>query len=177
MFGIYYERKITLELWQLYDSVGNETGKSIEANSEIPEGLYHKTVSVWIKNKKEQYLMSKRSPEKQYAYCWECTGGSVQAGENTWEAAYREVYEELGIDISSLTGKKLISKKRKEQKDFYDVWIVYGEFGLHELSPNKTEVIDVKWMDMKEILLLNQYGYLHPLLDYVDVNFFKEEIK
>lgn len=58
-----------------------------------------------------------------------------------------------------------------------DVWIVYGEFGLHELSPNKTEVIDVKWMDMKEILLLNQYGYLHPLLDYVDVNFFKEEIK
>lgn len=89
----------------------------------------------------------------------------------------REVYEELGIDISSLTGKKLISKKRKEQKDFYDVWIVYGEFGLHELSPNKTEVIDVKWMDMKEILLLNQYGYLHPLLDYVDVNFFKEEIK
>ena len=150
MFGIYYERKITLELWQLYDSVGNETGKIIEANSEIPEGLYHKTVSVWIKNKKEQYLMSKRC---------------------------REVYEELGIDISSLTGKKLISKKRKEQKDFYDVWIVYGEFGLHELSPNKTEVIDVKWMDMKEILLLNQYGYLHPLLDYVDVNFFKEEIK
>ena len=73
MFGIYYERKITLELWQLYDSVGNETGKIIEANSEIPEGLYHKTVSVWIKNKKEQYLMSKRSPEKQYAYCWECT--------------------------------------------------------------------------------------------------------
>ena len=63
MFGIYYERKITLELWQLYDSVGNETGKIIEANSEIPEGLYHKTVSVWIKNKKEQYLMSKRSPE------------------------------------------------------------------------------------------------------------------
>ena len=93
------------------------------------------------------------------------------------KAACREVYEELGIDISSLTGKKLISKKRKEQKDFYDVWIVYGEFGLHELSPNKTEVIDVKWMDMKEILLLNQYGYLHPLLDYVDVNFFKEEIK
>lgn len=45
------------------------------------------------------------------------------------------------------------------------------------LSPNKTEVIDVKWMDMKEILLLNQYGYLHPLLDYVDINFFKEEIK
>lgn len=42
--------------------------------------------------------------------------------------------EELGIDISSLTGKKLISKKRKEQKDFYDVWIVYGEFGLHYLS-------------------------------------------
>ena len=31
MFGIYYERKITLELWQLYDSVGNETGKIIEA--------------------------------------------------------------------------------------------------------------------------------------------------
>ena len=135
-----------MELWQLYDSVGNETGKIIEANSEIPEGLYHKTVSVWIKNKKEQYLMSKRSPEKQYAYCWECTGGSVQAGENTWEAACREVYEELGIDISSLTGKKLISKKRKEQKDFYDVWIVYGEFGLHELSPNKTEVLNLSFV-------------------------------
>ena len=134
MFGIYYERKITLELWQLYDSVGNETGKIIEANSEIPEGLYHKTVSVWIKNKKEQYLMSKRSPEKQYAYCWECTGGSVQAGENTWEAACREVYEELGIDISSLTGKKLISKKRKEQKDFYRKMKQ-----LYALPDNRTE--------------------------------------
>lgn len=163
-----------MELWELFDSVGNTTEKIIEANAEIPEGLYHKTVSVWIKNKKGQFLMSKRSLEKSYAYYWECTGGSVQAGEDTWEAACREVYEELGINISSLAGRKLISKKRKEQKDFYDVWIVYGEFGIHELSPNTTEVVDVKWMDIEEILVLNQYGYLHPLLDYVDTNFFKE---
>lgn len=81
--------------------------------------------------------MSKRSPEKQYAYCWECTGGSVQAGENTWEAACREVYEELGIDISSLTGKKLISKKEKNKRTFM-------MYGLYMVNLDYTSYLRIK---------------------------------
>lgn len=65
--------------------------------------------------------------------------------------------------------------------DMFDVIRSTDEIGRGKNFPDIFEKISdelkVKWMDMKEILLLNQYGYLHPLLDYVDVNFFKEEIK
>lgn len=171
-----WEKVIKLELWELFDSTGKATGKIIEANTEMPKGLYHKTVSIWIKNRSGQFLMSKRSPNKQFPNYWECTGGSVQVGENTWEAACREVHEELGIDISLLPRKKLISKKRKEQKDFYDAWIVYGEFDICNLKLDSKEVVEARWMTMEQIFMLYAQESLHPLLNYVNSNIFKENI-
>ena len=84
------------ELWDLYDSSRKKTGVAVERGQTIPEGSYHLVVSVWIMNSKGEFLLSQRHPDKPYPLYWECTGGSVLAGESSLEGPVREVREELG---------------------------------------------------------------------------------
>lgn len=165
-----YKKKLNMEFWDLYDSNRKISNIIISSESDIPNGMYHCTVSVWIKNSKGLYLMSKRHHKKIYPNYWECTGGSVLSGENSLQAGIREVQEELGIDISSLPKRKILSKKRELQKDFYDVYIAYGDFEISDIKPKADEVTDVQWMNLNEINNLLSTNQLHPLLDYINQN-------
>lgn len=51
----------------------------------------------------EKYLILKRSPKKDFAAgAWECVTGRVDQGEGFEDALYREVREELAIDVRPL---------------------------------------------------------------------------
>lgn len=51
----------------------------------------------------DAFLILKRSPEKDFAAgAWECVTGRVDQGEGFEEALYREVREELGIEVRPL---------------------------------------------------------------------------
>jgi 8-oxo-dGTP diphosphatase len=50
--------------------------------------------------KTEKYLLLRRSDRKDYARgSWECVTGRVDQGEGFEEALYREVLEELGVEV------------------------------------------------------------------------------
>jgi 8-oxo-dGTP diphosphatase len=50
--------------------------------------------------KTEKYLLLRRSDRKDYARgSWECVTGRVEQGEGYEDALYREVLEELGIEV------------------------------------------------------------------------------
>jgi len=50
--------------------------------------------------KTEQYLLLRRSEQKDYARgAWECVTGRVDQGEGFEDALHREVHEELGVDV------------------------------------------------------------------------------
>lgn len=52
---------------------------------------------------RDKYLILRRSAEKDFAAgAWECVTGRVDQGESFEGALYREVQEELGIDIQPL---------------------------------------------------------------------------
>lgn len=88
------------EIWDIYDENRNLTGKTIkraEYINKIKENEYHLVVHIWIKNDNNEWLISKRTPNKHFPLLWECTGGSALAGEESLTAALREVKEELGI--------------------------------------------------------------------------------
>ncbi len=90
------------EIWDIYDENRNLTGKTIkraEYINKIKENEYHLVVHIWIKNDNNEWLISKRTPNKHFPLLWECTGGSALAGEESLTAALREVKEELGITL------------------------------------------------------------------------------
>lgn len=154
------------ELLDLYDINRKKTGAVLKRNHPIQKQLYTLSVSVWIINELGQHLMSRRHSSKRYPLCWECTGGYVLAGEESLQGAIREVKEELGIDLDVNSGRLVYSRRRDALQDFYDVWIFPSQVELSDVTLQKEEVIDVKWMTLEEIKTMEEKHQLHPLLNY-----------
>lgn len=157
------------EVWDLYDSKRNKTGCTVERGKTIPEGFYHLVVSVWIINNRGEYLLSQRHPDKSYPLRWECTGGAVLSGEDSFDGALREVNEELGIILNPKDGRRISRICREQTQDLYDVWVFYIDADISDITLQETEVVDVKWVTCEELINMERKGELHPLLDVSSV--------
>lgn len=155
-----------VELWDLYDANRNITGLYHKRSEPIPQGYYHLVVSVWIENSNGEYLLSQRHPNKPYPLYWECTGGSALAGEDSLQAALREVNEELGVDLNEYKGGLIYQAQREQTQDFYDVWLFRCDIDITELKLQSTEVVNAKWATKAELEKIYNNHELHPLLDY-----------
>lgn len=155
------------ELWDLYNQERKKTGRLHERGTPIPQGFYHLVVSVWIVNSQGQYLMSQRHPNKLYPEYWECTGGSVIAGESSLQGAIREVKEELGLILNADTAQLIYQTRRDDCQDFYDVWCFRSDEPITSLKLQSNEVIAAEWMDKTMIYDLQRKGKLHPLINYL----------
>jgi len=156
-----------LELWDLYDANRQKTNRTIERGKPIPKGLYHLSVSVWLINNHGQCLLSQRHPKKTYPLLWECTGGSVLAGESSLSGAIREVQEELGISLNADEGHLIHQTRRDLPQDFYDVWLFEADVPIDALVLQATEVINAQWVDREKLLSMYKNNQLHPLIDYI----------
>lgn len=114
----------------------------------IPEGLFHIVVEIWTKTPDGKILLTQRSPEKPMGLLWECTMGSVLAGEESRDGAVRELAEETGISAEK---EDLIFLG----DSFYDNWIVdsylYMPKEMPRLSLQAEEVCDAKFVPMEEM--------------------------
>lgn len=155
-----------IELWDLYDSNRNKLNKDHIRGVKLNEGEYHLVVHVWIKNQNGQYLMSKRSAIKKFPFMWECPGGSVLKGETTYDGGIREVKEEVGVDLSNISGRFITSIKRDEYQDIVDVYefIYNGPVSLKQATTN--EVDEIKWMTKEEIKKYFEEGKLLHTMEY-----------
>ena len=156
-----------MELWDLYDENGKATGKIHERGKIIPEGYYHLVVHIWIKNKDNMFLISRRDGSREsYPLRLECQGGSVLKGETSKEGAIRETKEEVGIDLTNIPGRLIFRKTRHHFRDIMDVWMFEynGEVDLNKATTK--EVCEVKWMKYDEIKDALVSGELVPTLDY-----------
>lgn len=157
-----------LEMWDLYNGKREKTGKVLPHGVPVPKGLYHLTVSAWIVNSQGQYLLSQRHPQKVYPLCWECTGGSVLAGEDSLSGAVREVREELGIILNQSKAKMIYQTRREETQDFYDAWLFHADIDISEIKVQETEVVGVQWVNRDVLFDMLHSGKLHPMIDYIE---------
>ncbi len=165
------------ELWDVYDGAGNKiTGRvSVRGKHDLRDFEYHMVVYVWIFNDKNEVIISRRQKGKPFEGAWECTGGCVQRGEGSLEAALREVHEELGLTLDPSAGQLFCRYKRnypKGAKALCDVWVFRQNFDLKEMVLQKEEVSDAKMISTDELraMLLDgkfskRYTYLGDLLD------------
>jgi isopentenyldiphosphate isomerase len=166
-----------MELWDLYDLNREIIGEHIRG-MELPENGYHLVVHVWVRNAAGQYLMTQRSAAKKtFPLSWECVGGSVFKGENSFSAALREVQEEVGILLQPEAGRKVLTQIREyadgtRVNDINDVYLFSynGPVRLSEASTD--EVAQARWMTREEILSLFQSGKIVRVIK--DLSYFIE---
>ena len=173
----YYAKNLktgeNMEIWDLYDEYGNNLNLSHRRGDEIPENCFHLVVHIWIKNKQDKFLITKRSANREsFPNMFETVGGSVLQGETSLNAAVREVFEEVGLKFNEKSLKIIHNEVRKEYmgKKFNDILTAYivdysGEINLADATTD--EVSGFKWLDLDEIKKLLDDGVFVASHEYI----------
>ena len=138
------------EIWDVYDEDAVPTGRTMKRG--VPKaGDYMLAVHVYLYNTKNQFLLQKRSANKEsHPGEWAVTGGAVLSGENSLEAAIRETKEEVGI---RLTPEEIRFEGRvKKQRSFVDIFFAQKAFDISDCVLQKEEVEAVKLVSADEVL-------------------------
>ncbi len=147
-----------MEIWDIYDSEGNLTGRTIPRGDTLKEGDYHLVVHIWFVNSKGQVLIQKRPDNLKYAPgVWAITGGSALQGEDSLTAAIRETKEELGLDVVPDIGPI----RHKRPSSFTDIWIVKRDIDINDITMQEEEVEAIMWVYPKELQDMIKNGSFH----------------
>lgn len=164
------------ELWDVYDSSGKPTGKTVfRGKSTLKAGEYHLVVHIWIISERGNFLIQRRSDSKKLMPGeWAATGGAVISGEDSFTAARRELFEELGIKAENDNLKKVLRLKRRNS--FIDVYVTVSNKAAKELVLQKSEVSSAKWVDKKTLCEMIENRKFHNYgKDYFDKVFEKTD--
>ena len=147
--------EINMEKWDVLDRFGRKTGETVERGQPLPKGAHHLIVDVWIRNKRGEYLISRRAPDKHpEPGRWATTCGSVLAGEDSLTAAIREAQEELGIVLYAENGRRV--KRFSIPGDCYvDCWLFEQEADIDSVVLQLEETDAAKWATADEIRALS----------------------
>ncbi len=149
------------EKWDILDENGNPTGRTtIRSRNLLKNGEYHLVVHIWVVSSNGDFLIQRRSDSKKLMPGeWAATGGAAIAGESSYTAANRELYEELGIPSNKNTLKKLLRIKRRNS--LLDVWYILNNTPADELRLQESEVAEAKWISKKGLKNMIENGEFH----------------
>lgn len=157
-----------MELWDIYDSNKQRTGRTMKRNDWcLKDGEYHLTVLGVVARPDGRFLITKRVMSKAWAPgWWEVSGGAVQAGEDSRDAVVREVKEETGLDVSNAEGGYLFSYQRENPGEgdnyFVDIYRFVMDFDETDVKPQEEETDGFMLATAEQIEELAQQGiFLH----------------
>ncbi len=154
------------EYWDIYDKHRKPVGR-LHKRSNIPgeflkPGEYHLVCEAWIVTPDNKLLITRRHPDKHYGRMWECTGGSVIAGEDSLQGIIREIREEIGLNVTA-EEIELVSTSLGTNY-FTDYYLIRRDIKLDELVLQKEEVIGARLVTPKELKSMFKSGELVPHL-------------
>lgn len=149
------------EMIDEYNHIGEKIGM-VDKDVAHKKGLWHKAIHVWILNNKNEILLQYRCAEKKlYPNTWDCSfAGHIGAGESSVQAIIREGKEELGIDIDLgkleyiLTNREKIKYEQIQSNEFVDIYILRQNISLDNITFQKEEVSDAKYVSLEEFFNL-----------------------
>lgn len=94
----------------------------------------------------ERYLICKRPSHKRHGDLWEFPGGKIEAGETDFEAAVREMREELDVNVTSVAPPIFI--RADEGSDFSIEFVPVDISG----TPRTIEHSALAWVRADEVL-------------------------
>lgn len=148
------------ERWDVLDENGKFLGKTVMRNKAyFKPGEYHLVVHIWVVSSDGKVLLQRRADTKKLMPGeWAATGGAAISGEDSFTAASRELYEELGIKSDETTLKKVLRLKRRNS--LLDIWITVSDLPIESLKLQKSEVAEAKWVslyDFKKMVKENKF--------------------
>jgi|MTBAKSStandDraft_1061840.scaffolds.fasta_scaffold00815_13 isopentenyldiphosphate isomerase len=151
-----------MEIFDLYDRDRNRTGETMLRGQRPPKGRYHMVVHICIFNQDGQMLIQKRSKAKGFwAGMWDVSvGGAAQIGDSSWQAAQRELVEELGIEFDFSEVRPAVTVNF--EFGFDDVYLINLNPELSELHLQVDEVAEVAWADQNTIMEMIENGEFLP---------------
>lgn len=150
-----------MEKWDILTADGTPTGKTtVRGRCNLRPDQYHLVVHIWIISSNGEFLIQRRSENKKLMPGeWAATGGAAVAGEDSYTAANRELFEELGIPSNKDTLKKLIRLKRRSS--LLDIWLINSDISIDALRLQTSEVAEAKWVTRDEFLQMIENGEFH----------------
>lgn len=149
-----------MEIRDLYDKDKKLTGKTIYKGEEIPEGNYIIVVLTMIRNSKGEFLIQKRSKQKNGLYG--ATGGHCKTGETGLQGAITEVKEEIGLDVKPEEMKLLHELREDDKQVFFELYFLQKDIDLNTLKLQEEEVESVEWMSIDRINELINENFFFP---------------
>ena len=139
------------EIWDVYDVNRQRTGKTVVRQAAWGFEKYHLIVHVCVFHPDGRMLIQKRAHEKgAWADLWDISaGGSALAGEDSWQAAEREVREELGLQLDLREVRPHLSVNY--ERGFDDFYSVIRNVDPGRLVLQATEVSEVRWANLQEV--------------------------
>lgn len=140
------------ELVDILDTNGNYTGQTCLKSEAHLKGLFHPTVHIWFYTLDGKILFQKRGKDKKtFPLLWDVSvAGHIGAGENTIEAAIREVEEEIGLQISLADLYKIgIFKSMQKHShvlmdnEFHHTFLCELKIPISNLNKQESEVEDL----------------------------------
>jgi len=155
-----------MEYLDIYDSEGNSLGIQKSKKEAHDNGLWHKSVHIWIVNSNKELLIQKRSPQKDnHPNEWDISSaGHVSAGEDDITSAIRETEEEVGLKLKSENFILIGSVKQMSKREGYinneinPIYIVKMELDPEKIIKQEEEVSEVKLISYKELKKIIESG-------------------
>lgn len=149
------------EIWDIFDADGNPTGRTVvRGRYFLKPGEYHLVVHIWIVSSDGRLLLQRRSDKKRLMPGeWAATGGAAISGESSFEAAKRELFEELGIPSTEESLKKILRLKRRNS--LLDVWVTTCDESPEKLKLQASEVAEARLVTESELEAMIKDGRFH----------------
>ena len=145
--GLFYLSIIILwkifmsEIWDIYDRNKNKTGRFHKRGMPLNKNDYHVIIHAWVVNSRDEVIITKRHSSKKICpNMWECTEGSIIAGESSIEGAVRELKEEIGLSFEKNEAIFLTSFILEFSNTIVDSYMFRRDVKLEDLSLQENEV-------------------------------------
>lgn len=139
-----------MEVRDLYDINRKPTGETIFKGEKAPNGKYIVVVLCIIQNSKGEFLIQKRSKQKNGKFG--STSGHLETGENSISGMVREIKEELNLDVQPYELELLFSGRNDKKQNFFDIYYLRKDCNINDLILQEDEVDFINWYSMGEII-------------------------
>lgn len=145
-----------MEKRDLYDINRHLTNETIYKDEKIPPNRFILVVLVFIQNSNEDFLIQKRSKQKDGKYA--STGGHPKSGESSLDGIVTEIEEELGLVVLPEELELIYTGREDSKQIFFDIYYINKDFNLSSLVLQKEEVEFVEWDSISQIIGLIKNG-------------------
>ncbi len=151
------------EIIDVLDKYGQLTGETTPKSIAHRDGIWHRTVHIWIQNHDGDILLQRRAYVKpSHPGYWDISAaGHISAGEDARTSGVRELNEELGISVSPDELKQLFVHRSETRprpdwinNEFNYVFLLRWKGNPDDLQLQEEEVAEVRWLSLSEFKIL-----------------------